>query len=152
MKTLTHFLDTPKRSEISALLKPLTNQGLPAALEELAARVPTHVEFSWPRTERLNLKKSVALHVYRIAEEAVGNAIRHSGAHKIKIALKSTSPGKGILTIRDNGKGFRQNSTSPGMGLQNMKYRASVIGGTLTISTGLHRGTRVECTLPIRQK
>jgi signal transduction histidine kinase len=34
-----------------------------------------------------------------------------------------------VLTIRDNGKGFRQNSASPGMGLQNMKYRASVIGG-----------------------
>jgi len=130
----------------------LTNQGLPAALEELAARVPTHVEFTWPRTERLDLKKSVALHVYRIAEEAVGNATRHSRANKIKIALKSTSPGKGILTIRDNGKGFRQNSASRGMGLQNMKYRASVIGGTLTISTGLHRGTLVECTLPIRQK
>jgi signal transduction histidine kinase len=129
----------------------LTNQGLPAALEELAARVPTHVEFTWPRTERLDLKKSVALHVYRIAEEAVGNAIRHSGANKIKIALKSTSPGKGVLTIRDNGKGFRQSGAWSGMGLQNMKYRASVIGGRLTISTVLNRGTRVECTLPIRQ-
>ena len=129
----------------------LTSQGLPAALEELAARVPAHVEFNWPRTERLDIEKSVALHVYRIAEEAIGNAIKHSRANRIKIELVSTSQGRGILTISDNGRGFLQKSASSGMGLQNMKYRAGVIGGALTISSRSQRGTRVECTLPIRK-
>lgn len=129
----------------------LTTQGLPVALEELATRVPTGIDFKWPRSERLSLKKSVALHIYRIAEEAVGNAIRHSGAKKISIELKSTSPEKGILTISDNGNGFRQKSGAPGMGLQNMKYRAGVIGGTVTVSSVSGRGTRVDCSFPIRR-
>src|SRR5438045_145632 len=48
----------------------LNAQGLPAALAELAARVPHHVNFSWPHSARLELEHAVALHVYRIAEEA----------------------------------------------------------------------------------
>ena len=59
----------------------LTRQGLPAALEELAARVPKDVEFNWPISKRLDLETSVALHIYRIAEEAVvidkGKVVHH---------------------------------------------------------------------------
>ena len=69
----------------------LTKQGLPAALAELAERVPKDVQFSWPRSKRLKLDQSVALHVYRIAEEALGNAIKHSGATKITIELQMLS-------------------------------------------------------------
>jgi PAS domain S-box-containing protein len=130
----------------------LTRQGLPAALEELAARVPKHVEFNWPTSERLDLEVSVALHVYRIAEEAVGNAIRHSEGDKITIELQATSARKVALTISDNGKGFQVLDPVEGMGLQNMKYRAHVIGGTLKITSAPGHGTVVKCTLPLRQR
>lgn len=68
----------------------------------------------------------MALHVYRIAEEAVANALKHSKATKITIELQMLSGGKAALTIGDNGKGFRRTSGFKGMGLQNMKYRAGV--------------------------
>jgi PAS domain S-box-containing protein len=125
----------------------LTKNGLPAALAELAARVPKHVEFSWPSGERLDLKKSVALHLYRIAEEAVGNAIKHSEANTITIGLTTPPGSAAILTIKDNGKGFPRVDQPDGMGLQNMKYRAGVIGGRLTINTSPKRGTCVKCIL-----
>ena len=133
----------------------LTRDGLPAALAELAARVPKggkKVEYNWPSGARLALEESVALHVYRIAEEAVGNAIRHSNADKITIELDNVSSHKAILTVSDNGRGFRSGSEPEGMGLQNMKYRAGIIGGTLKISSSPKNGTRVRCTLPLLKR
>jgi PAS domain S-box-containing protein len=127
----------------------LTKQGLPAALAELAERVPKDVQFSWPRSKRLKLDQPVALHVYRIAEEALGNAIKHSRATKITIELQTLSARKVALTIADNGKGFRQGSGPKGMGLQNMKYRAGVISGRLKITSAPHGGTLVKCTFPL---
>lgn len=129
----------------------LTTQGLPGALVELAARVPKPVRFTWPQSKRLELEESVALHVYRIAEEAVGNAIRHSGAGKIKIRLEPLSRGKVTLTIADNGRGFDQGHARDGMGLRNMKYRARAIGGSLSVAPGVPSGTLVKCSFPLRR-
>jgi PAS domain S-box-containing protein len=128
----------------------LTNEGLPSALAELAERVPKEVQFKWPQCERIDLDPSAALHVYRIAEEAVGNAIRHSGGTKIRVALKALPRRRVLLTIADNGKGFAQASLRDGMGLQNMIYRARAVGGTLKITSTPREGTRVACTLPLR--
>jgi signal transduction histidine kinase len=127
----------------------LTANGLPKALEELAARVPQNVRFKWPTSKKLDLDPSVALHVYRIAEEAVGNAVRHAQAKSITIELH-TIPGRKIaLAITDDGKGFRERPGPEGMGLQNMRYRARVIHGTLRIASAPKRGTVVTCILPI---
>jgi two-component system sensor kinase FixL len=129
----------------------LTTQGLPAALAELARRVPKDVEFHWPTSGRFDLEQSVALHVYRIAEEALGNAVRHSESNKIAIELETIPGRKVVLTVTDNGKGFQQGNGPQGMGLQNMKYRAGVIGGSLKITTAPRRGTIVKCTFPSRR-
>ncbi len=129
----------------------LTANGLPKALEELAARVPQNVRFSWPTSKKLDLDPSVALHVYRIAEEAVGNAVRHAQAKSITIELHTTPGRKIALTITDDGEGFRQGRGAEGMGLQNMRYRARVIHGTLKIASARKRGTVVTCILPIQQ-
>jgi len=84
---------------------------------------------------------------YRIAEEAIGNALKHSKADKIEMTLDRVTKGKVILAIIDNGKGFLQ-GTGQGMGLQNMKYRAGIIGGTLRIIASPKRGTTVKCCIP----
>ena len=128
----------------------LTANGLPKALEELAARVPQNVRFSWPSSKKLDLDPSVALHVYRIAEEAVGNAVRHAKANKVTIEMHITPGRKIALTITDDGVGFRRGAAE-GMGLQNMRYRARVIRGTLKIASAPQRGTVVTCILPIQQ-
>ena len=61
-----------------------------------------------------------------------------------------TSPGRKIaLTITDDGKGFGQRPGPEGIGLQNMRYRARVVRGTLKIASAPNRGTVVTCILPI---
>jgi hypothetical protein len=86
-------------------LHPITlgAQGLPAALAELASRVPTNVTFDWPHSERLDLDPGVALHVYRIAEEALGNALRHAEPHSIIMRLSLPLDGCVALSIEDDG-------------------------------------------------
>jgi two-component system sensor kinase FixL len=127
----------------------LAEAGLPAALQELAARVPGNVKFSWPHTDRIDFEPMVALHLYRIAEEAVANAVKHGGAQSITIGLAITA-GQAVLEIGDNGRGFGQKLKTEGMGLQNMRYRANVVGGKLTVEARKGGGTCVRCTCPVR--
>ena len=128
----------------------LASAGLPAALEELASRIPANVKFHWPHSERIDFEPMLALHLYRIAEEAVTNAVKHAGANSItiKLAILARRP---VLEIADDGKGIGEKVKTEGMGLRNMQYRASVIGGKLTIEARKGRGTCVRCILPLRK-
>jgi signal transduction histidine kinase len=128
----------------------LASAGLPAALEELAARVPPDVKFHWPRSERIDLEPMLALHLYRIAEEAVTNAVKHAAAKSITIGLASLA-GRPVLEIADDGKGIGQKLKTEGMGLRNMQYRARVIGGDLRVEARKGGGTCARCTLPLRK-
>jgi signal transduction histidine kinase len=90
---------------------------------------------------------AVATHLYRIAQEAVHNAIRHGQARKIDIRLAKFGSAV-ALVICDDGSGFSTGQpVHHGMGLRNMKYRASIIGGTLTLGGG-ESGAMVTCTFP----
>lgn len=89
---------------------------------------------------------------FRVAQEALTNAIRHSQAVKIQIAL-DYSPNLTQLTIKDNGKGFDvdqamiPNSNNPCWGLLGMKERAALIGALLKIESSLETGTSIELKL-----
>ena len=128
----------------------LASAGLPAALEELATRIPADVKFHWPHSERIDFEPMLALHLYRIAEEAVTNAVKHAGANSITIKLAILA-GRPVLEIADDGKGIGEKLKTEGMGLRNMQYRASVIGGELTVEARKGGGTCVRCTLPLRK-
>jgi PAS domain S-box-containing protein len=127
----------------------LASEGLVAALGELAERVPIEVDYKPPTAERLDIDLAIALHIYRISEEAVGNAVRHSGATKIHIELTLASPGMLNVAVADNGKGLEKSEATDGMGIRNMKYRAGVVGGSLRIESSPGNGTRVECAVPL---
>jgi PAS domain S-box-containing protein len=87
-------------------------------------------------------------HLYRIAQEAVSNALRHSACTRIGIALRRTDTGL-LLEIKDNGTGFgAPGEDHRGLGLRLMEYRARIIGGTLQIHHGRDQGTRVEVFVP----
>jgi signal transduction histidine kinase len=91
---------------------------------------------------------AVAINLYRIAQEAANNAIKHGKATSIAISL-SASHGTALLCIRDNGGGFSKGSgASKGLGLRVMQYRASRIGGSLTIDGDSKKGTTISCTFP----
>ena len=88
-----------------------------------------------------------AIQLYRIAQEAVNNALKHAQARNITISLQHDEAGRVDLTVRDDGLGFPENfQPGLGMGLRVMNYRAGLIGGSLEI---LQRDshTTVTCTV-----
>ena len=90
----------------------------------------------------------VALHLYRIAQEAIANAVRHSGARHIRVTLKKHR-GKTALRIHDDGQGIPDaNRPAGGMGLRTMRYRAGLIGARLEAGPGRKGGTEVVCYVP----
>lgn len=93
---------------------------------------------------------SKATHLFRIAQEAVSNAVKHGKAGTVRIALVS---GGGYLRLRvsDDGQGFGKPATKDsGMGINIMRYRARIIGGTLDIQSVAGEGVTVICTIPIK--
>ena len=96
----------------------------------------------------LSMEPTVSLHLYRIAQEAMNNAIKHGKAQRIEIEL-AAQPNPPRLIIRDNGKGFvLKAKTYAGMGLRTMRYRAHSIGGLLKVDSRPKQGTEVQCLLP----
>jgi PAS domain S-box-containing protein len=94
----------------------------------------------------------MSTHLYRIAQEAVSNALRHGQATHVVITL-ATANGQGSLIIEDDGSGLPKVAQSPtGMGLHIMNYRASMIGGSLKVQNRDSRGTAVSCIFPLSNK
>ena len=101
---------------------------------------------SLPKTVRFD-DPAVPRHLFRIAQEAVRNAVKHSMAQRLQIRLTDTRRAL-ALTIEDDGIGFSPKpQTSSGIGLQVMHYRARAIGAVLEIRRLPKRGTAVVCTL-----
>jgi PAS domain S-box-containing protein len=128
----------------------LEAEGLMSALKELAQSAGdlfgTCCRFECAKSVAVP-DNVVATHLYRIAQEAISNAARHGRAKRIVVALEKTIEGI-QLSIRDDGCGFRVSpSRARGMGLHTMRYRAELIGATLTIDVGKGSGARVTCLL-----
>jgi PAS domain S-box-containing protein len=86
-----------------------------------------------------------ATHLYRIAQEAITNAVRHGRASRVTLGLNRAGDGF-ELKVSDNGRGFRPPVSTSGMGLRIMKYRAGVIGATLEMRSDAGQGATVTCT------
>jgi len=91
----------------------------------------------------------VAAQLYRIAQEAVRNAVEHGGAHEVLIQLTFGHQDI-LLTIQDDGEGFDTKTNGDGMGLRIMRYRAQSIGGSCEVHTGANKGTTVYCRVPLQ--
>ncbi len=122
--------------------------GLLSALRKLAAHVEKigSVKCEVHCAPNVSIgNNTAATHLFHIAQEAVTNAFRHSGADHIRIYL-SQSDGALNLEIADSGKGFPR-EVEEGLGLDIMRHRASMIGGTLDIMHPPGGGTLVRCTI-----
>lgn len=126
--------------------------GLVDALHVLAHTTTTlfrvhcqcHAEHSHP-----DIAPEAAIQLYRIAQEAVGNAVRHSRA--TEIVIEWHLHGHCELSVADNGVGFSvEEKAGEGMGLRSMRYRASIFRGHLRIQSQLGSGTRLTCEVPSR--
>ena len=133
----------------------LKDSGLPEALRAYAeefSRVHA-ISVSCDADDRArDLSRGAALALYRIAQEALGNAVTHGGARHVDIRL-ARSNGRVSLVISDNGNGFDPNRLggSPGLGLINMRERARQLNGTFELDTDPGRGTTVSVTIPFRR-
>ena len=136
---------------------PLDADGLMIALEELAAGTQgasvIDCNFICARPFIVS-NANVATHLYRIAQEAVNNALKHSRAKTVTIRLKAEDR-EWTMSVEDNGKGLdakpNQKSTSSGLGLRIMKYRAQLIGASIEIESPSIRkthGVKITCKLP----
>ena len=128
----------------------LESEGLMAALEELAAhtRKLFNVDCSFACETPVFVHDLItATHLYRIAQEAVTNSIKHGKAKKIDISLTSQLE-RLILSIKDNGSGAVKIEPGKGMGLRIMQYRAGMIGATLLVQKQPTGGTAVICFMP----
>jgi len=165
--------DSPARNQLSSIadavqraihhtrllsrgLAPLQLEGgdITMALEELAGT--TETLFQVPcgfecRGQPPKFDLDSATHIYRIAQEAIQNSLKHGGATAIDIHLDCTGR-DGRLSVTDNGCGLPPKTSarpaSDGMGLKIMRHRAEILRGTVSIQSPDGGGTRVICVFP----
>jgi PAS domain S-box-containing protein len=128
--------------------------GLIAGLQSMAVRgmerYGVRAHFNTSLKEPLTLDDGAATHLYRIAQEAFTNAIRHGRVTQVTIEL-ATADNLLTLSVQDNGRGFdERNSSNNGLGLKLMRYRAQMLGGDVTIANNPAGGVVVRCTCPHR--
>lgn len=127
----------------------LDRDGFVGALEQLAANsealygIP--VRFVWQRKAEPP-SSATTIDLYRIAQEAICNAARHSGASEIRVTL-NVRPEGFAMTVEDDGRGLPPDAEEGGMGLKIMKYRAGIVGARLELGAREEGGTVVRCTL-----
>jgi signal transduction histidine kinase len=170
--TLLDRADDGARAEVERLqvlaeeaigeLRSLVFQLRPAAIETegLAAALAKHVDVL-ARVHRLaialehegepRLRPGVDEEVFRIAQEALHNALRHAGARAVRVRLEER-PGEVVLSVADDGRGFDPDAPalrSRSLGLTSMEERAAALGGTLRIASARGAGTTVDLELPL---
>lgn len=131
----------------------LERGGLQDALDGLAMHAAELYAVPILCTHRLQSKRplsgELANHLYRIAQEAVRNAVRHGRARSIRLHLSSATA-KVRLTVTDDGSGMPPGAVDgTGMGLKIMRYRARILGGEVRFEPAEGGGTRIVCECPI---
>ena len=125
--------------------------GLQTALHELAANVTklSKITCVFDCDAQVSINDAAtATHLYRIAQEAVHNAMRHGKPRRIGISLAQRG-GRVTLTVEDDGVGLPETfQKNRGLGTRIMAHRAAMIGGTFSIEPSPIGGTSVECSLP----
>lgn len=131
----------------------LEQGGLVQALRELTLRAresgALRGRLTLPSVVAGGLERSVAIQLYRIAQEALSNALRHAQATQLDVSLRDTRGGL-RLRVADNGRGLPAGASKrSGLGLRTMQYRAALIGATLDVRSRTAGGTEVVVTLPV---
>lgn len=141
---------------LSGDLSPMLVQevGLQKALEQLvesargAGRAQFHFQVTGASGMRLDRPRSTA--IYRVAQEALANVIKHSGAATVNYHLR-LGPEKVALVVEDDGVGFEPGRPT-GLGLHNMRVRAEAFGGRFVVGAAQPHGTRIEMEIPVREE
>ncbi len=129
----------------------LEGKGLPAALSDYAANwsrrseIPAEVNVRGERETPLEIEQAL----FRVAQEALANVARHSGASRVEVDLVYDAD-RLTLRIADDGRGFDSTKRSQeGFGLQSMSERLEKLGGSVNVESAPGEGTRVVCVCPL---
>ena len=127
----------------------LERGGFAMALLDLAQRVTlqTQVNCQFQNEESFAISPDKEIHLYRIVQEAINNAIKHGKPRNILIECTSVN-GISTLRVTDDGLGFKQPKTGEaGMGLHLFQYRARMVGAKIEVTTGDGGGCKVTCSM-----
>jgi len=144
-------LEEARRALLALRPGPLDVGDLPEAIRRMAVTLSRGVEVQVSvRGSRGRLVPLLEDNLLRIAQEAVGNALKHAGASRVRADL-TYSPHVFRMRIEDDGSGFEQRRVAPGvgLGLSIMRERAERMGAALRIRSGRTKGTRVEVRVPL---
>jgi signal transduction histidine kinase len=133
------------RAIIDGLAPPdLALAGLAESLRRYAALAGRahNMEVTVTASSSASFSPTVDAAIYRVAQEALHNALRHSGASRVRLVL--TPDG---LEVTDDGRGFVVSGTGPGLGLASMRERAAAVDGTLLVTSAPGDGTRIRLTV-----
>jgi signal transduction histidine kinase len=135
-------------------LSPMTLEtgGLPPALEELSVSASNLLGIKCTchcDENSVDIDGEASMHLYRIAQEAINNSVKHGRARVVQIGLTSQN-GQIVMSITDAGSGLSDKTrVQPGIGLQIMQYRTRMIGATLSIERASRAGgTIITCRVP----
>jgi signal transduction histidine kinase len=134
----------------------LDDLGLAAALEWIArqTREQDALDVEVFADDGPAIPKLPASVLYRVAQEALRNAVRHAQARRVELWLRR-GPATATLEVVDDGRGFdvkRAEERRPGMGLFSMRERVGLVNGTLALVSAPGRGTRVVATVPLTEE
>ncbi|MBO0477895.1 sensor histidine kinase [Vagococcus sp. DIV0080] len=154
VQMITNIINT-SQSEMRALLlhlRPINleskslKQGIEMLLNELQTKI--NIELIWD-VEDVKLPSSVEDNLFRIVQELLSNTLRHAKANSLEVYLKKIDKTV-LLRVVDDGKGFNMDDKKVGSyGLNNMKERASGMGGTCRIVSFVGQGTSIEIKVPV---
>jgi NarL family two-component system sensor histidine kinase LiaS len=132
-------------------LRPIQMQGkgLAQALGDYLQDWQTHggIQIDFQAGEGISLPDEKEQSLFRVAQEALSNAARHSGATEVRVALYAQA-GRVIMTVSDDGRGFDPDKATGGFGLKSMRERVEAQGGSLQIKSG-GNGTQITAVMPI---
>ena len=158
IRSMSNIIDTTIYTvqRISSELRPglLDDLGLQAALEwqakEFGERTGITCEITF-HSDLVNLDQERSTAIFRIFQETLTNVVRHAEAVEIHASLKET-PGKLIMTVKDNGVGITEEeiSNSDSFGIIGMQERALLLGGDIKIKGVQGKGTTVTASIPIK--
>ncbi len=155
---LSELLESEVRSISHRLYPSILRRGLVAALQSLGDQFEAAVAVEMSLDEELVQRErsdprliieQVRLAAYRIAEEALTNAVKHAKASRVNIGLRLSAEGNLDLTVRNDGKGFDLSKAPIGLGILMMQDYAEVVGGRCVINSSEDTGTEVIASLPL---
>jgi signal transduction histidine kinase len=157
-RRLGDLLDGQVRSISHRLYPSILRRGLAPALQSLgdqfepAMTIEMGLDEELVRRERANprfVPEQVRLAAYRIAEEAMTNAVKHAKATRATVRVELGHDERLRLTVRNDGLGFDAEEAASGLGILMMQDYAEVAGGECVIDSGADRGTAVSATFPL---